>query len=174
MDATVPVNPVVYPLLICMSSAVVALVLFGVAIVAVSASIRRRHRTALQSWAQRGYQFVLPPSQASFLNEPRSFGVGSNGTLALTEDALHFAQVMPEREITIPLRDIDSVHLVSKFNGRWGGGPYMVIRRKVGDLTGFQISAARRWAEAIDSVRAGNLPLAQPGDLNGRTMSAAS
>jgi hypothetical protein len=154
-----------------MSSAVVALVLFGVAVVAVSASIRRRHRLAMQSWAQRGYQFVLPPAQASFLNEPRSFGVGSNGTLAMTEDALHFAQVMPEREITIPLRDIDSVHLVNKFNGRWGGGPYLVIRRKVGDLTGFQIGNARRMAEALNSARDGNPP-AQTGEFSGRAISA--
>lgn len=172
MDATAPTSLVVYPLLICLSSAVIALLSLAVATVAVSVSIRRRHRMAMRSWEQRGYRFVLPPVQASFLNEPRSFGVGSNGTLALTEDALHFAQVMPEREITIPMRDIASVHLVDKFNGRWGRGPYLVVRRNVGDLSGFQTGNARRVAEAINSARAGNVPLAQTGALSRRAISA--
>jgi hypothetical protein len=170
VDVSVPIDPVVYPLLICLSSAVAALALIGVAIAAMVMSVRRRHRTAMQSWAVRGYRFVLPPMRASFLNEPRSLGVGSKGTLALTQDALHFAQVMPEREITIPLRDVASVHLVDKFNGRSGGGPYLVIRRNVGDVSGFQIGDARRMAEAINSARAGNLPLARAGELHGRAV----
>jgi hypothetical protein len=32
-------------------------------------------------------------------------------------------------------------------------------------LTGFKISNARRWAEAIDEVRMGKLPLAEPNEL---------
>jgi hypothetical protein len=73
---------------------------------------------------------------------------------------------MPERDIVIALADIDSVHLVDKFNGRWGGGPFLVVRRKAGDLTGFQLHGARRWASAIDEARMGELPLAEPATLS--------
>jgi hypothetical protein len=165
MDPNLPLNPVIYPVMLCATAAAVAVLFVAYALFSIDASIRKRRRAALGKWKAAGLAFVLPPAQASFLNEPRSFGVGSNGTLVLTKHALYFAQVMPEREIVIQLSDIDSVHLVSKFNGRWGGGPFLVLRRKIGDLTGFKISNARRWAEAIDEVRMGKLPLAEPNEL---------
>jgi hypothetical protein len=72
---------------------------------------------------------------------------------------------MPEREIVIPLNEIASVHVVAKFNGRWGGGPFLVIKRKIGDLTGFQLSNPRKWAEVLDEVRMGESRLATPNEL---------
>lgn len=150
MNPAQQINPIIYPLVICLSGLVVALVLSGIAVVSVMSAIRRRYRSAMEAWRVRGVKFVMRPRQASFLNESRSFGVGSNGTLALSESALHFAQVMPEREIEIPLRQIAGVHLAMSFNGRRGGGPYLVLRAVDGSLTGFQISDARRWADAIE------------------------
>jgi len=150
------INPVVYPLLICLSGVVVAMVLFGVAVVSVMSAIRRRRAAAMQQWRARGLAFALPPVQASFLNEARSFGVGGNGTLAMSAEAVHFAQVMPEREIEIPLRDVAGVHLAATFNGRRGGGPYLVLRHVDGRLTGFQMAEARKWADAIEQRLAVN------------------
>jgi hypothetical protein len=160
------INPIIYPVMICLSALAVALFLVAFSMMNVSRAIRKRRTSALRAWKQQGKQWLLPPTQAGFLNEARSFGVGNNGTLMLTAEALHFAQVMPERDIVIALADIDSVHLVNNFNGRLGGGPYLVVRRKAGDLTGFQLNAARRWATAIDEARMGELPLAEPATLS--------
>ncbi len=160
------INPIIYPLMICLSAMAVALFLVGFSMLNITRAIRKRRAAALKQWRAQGKQWLLRPTQAGFLNEPRSFGVGNNGTLMLTSDALHFAQVMPEREIVIALSDVDSVHLVNKFNGRWGGGPYLVIRRKAGDLTGFQLHDPRKWATAIDEARMGELPLAEPATLS--------
>jgi hypothetical protein len=155
MNPAQQINPVIYPMLICLSGVVVAMVLLGIAVVSVMSAIRRRRAAAMQVWRARGLAFTLRPAQASFLNESRSFGVGSNGTLALTAEAVYFAQVMPEREIEIPLREIAGVHLAATFNGRRGGGPYLVLRHVDGRLTGFQISEARKWADAIEKSTGG-------------------
>jgi hypothetical protein len=162
----VPNNPIIYPMVIFAALLVVALLLFTYAISWISMTVRRRRREAIAAWRTQGLDLRATPVQANFLNEARAFGVGNNGTLALSKDALHFAQVMPKREIVIRLDDIASVHIVSKFNGRLGGGPFLVIKRTVGDLTGFQLSNPRRWADLIDEARLGvGTRLARPSDL---------
>ncbi len=137
MSPEVPLNPIIYPIVISVSVFVVALLLLSISMSSIALAVRKRRKVAMNSWKSQGLTFVITPAQANFLNEPRAFGVGNNGTLALTETSLRFAQVMPEREIVIPLNEIASVHVVAKFNGRWGGGPFLVIKRKIGDLTVF-------------------------------------
>jgi hypothetical protein len=162
----IPLNPIVYPMVICSATLVVALLLVSFAISSVTMSVRKRRAKAIRGWQAQGMRMLMAPAQANFLNEARAFGVGNNGTLAVTDGALRFAQVMPEREIVIRFDEIESVHIVTKFNGRWGGGPFLVIKRKVGDLTGFQVVNPQRWAEALDQARMGNdAPLAQPNEL---------
>jgi hypothetical protein len=162
----VPLNPIIYPMVIFAALLVVALLLITFAISSISLTVRRRRKQAIQGWKAKGIAMRVTPGQANFLNEARAFGVGNNGTLALTADALRFAQVMPEREIVIRLDEIASVHVVNAFNGRIGGGPFLVIKRKVGDLTGFQITNPRRWADLIDGARLdGSDTLASPGEL---------
>src|SRR5262245_15173708 len=124
-----PFNPIIYPLIICMASLVIALILLAYAVASITAAVRKRRTTAIASWKGRGVQFVLGPAQANFLNEPRSLGIGGNGTLVLSDTAIHFAQVAPEREIIIPLRDVERAYLVRKFNGRRSHKPFMVVER---------------------------------------------
>jgi hypothetical protein len=145
-------DPIVYNLAICSGTLVVALLIVTFVIAATARRLTARRAQALQSWKAQGLQFVLGPAQANFLNERRSFGTNGNGTLLLSTDAVRFVQAAPEREIVIPLDDIDQVTLVNQFNGRWGGGPFLVIQRKVGDLTGFQTEQPQRWNDAIRSA----------------------
>ncbi|MCS7056841.1 MAG: hypothetical protein NZM18_11800 [Thermoflexales bacterium] len=144
------VNPLIYPIVIFAGSLVIALILLTYAVSSVAAAVRKRRAQAIKDWKARGVQFVLGPTQANFLNEPRSFGVGGNGTLVLSDTAIHFAQVAPEREIVIPLRDVERAFLLRRFNGRRAAKPFLIIRRRIGDLTGFQLDAPERWAEAIN------------------------
>ena len=162
MNPAQQINPIIYPLIICVSGLVAALILSGIAVVSVMSAIRRRRQLAIQAWHAAGMAFVMRPVQASFLNESRSFGVGSNGTIALSETALYFAQVMPEREIVIPLRQIVGVHLASTFNHRRGNAPYLVLRHVDDSLTGFQLAESRKWADAIEErIRAAGAGRAQ-------------
>jgi hypothetical protein len=78
--------------------------------------------------------------------------VGGNGTLVLSDTAIHFAQVAPEREIIIPLKDIERAFLLRRFNGRRGARPFLVVRRKIGDLTGFQMDTPEKWASTINRI----------------------
>ena len=122
------------------------------AVSSVTLSVRKRRAQAIKNWKERGVQFVLGPAQSNFLNEPRTFGVGSNGTLVLSDTALHFAQVSPNREIVIPLKDVERAFLVKSFNGRRGGQPFVIIKRKIGDLTGFQLGVPDKWFKAINDA----------------------
>jgi hypothetical protein len=160
----VPLNPIIYPIVISIAALAAALILMSLAVSSITLSVRRRRRGAMQAWKALGLTLVRVPAQANFLNEPRAFGVGNNGTLALTPTHLRFAQVMPEREIVIALKDIASVHVVAKFNGRVGG-PFLVVKRTVGDLTGFQLSNPSVWADAIDQVRVSDATVAPVGEL---------
>jgi len=122
------------------------------AVSSITLSVRKRRALAIKSWKERGVQFVLGPAQGNFLNEPRSFGVGGNGTLVMNDTALHFAQVAPSREIVIPLKDIERAYLVKTFNGRRGSRPFVVVKRKIGDLTGFQLHVPEKWFTAINDA----------------------
>ena len=144
------VNPLIYPIVIFTGSLVIAMLLLTYAVSSITAAIRKRREQAICDWQARGVNFLLGPIQANFLNEPRSFGVGGNGTLVMSDSAIHFAQVMPEREIIIPLKDIERAFLLRRFNGRRGAKPFLIIQRKVGDLTGFQLENAGNWAAAIN------------------------
>ena len=115
----------------------------------VTREVKRRRREAIGKWKNSRLNFVLGPSAANFLNSKRAFGAGGNGTLLLTTESLRFAQASPNREIVIPLVDIETALVMKDFNGRWGGGPFLVVRRKVGDFTGFQVGAAQKWQMAI-------------------------
>ncbi len=149
MDPNAPMDPIIYPILICAGSLVISSLLLTYAVSWITIAIRKRRAAALKSWRERGVEIRLGPTQVNFLNEPRMFGVGGNGTLIMSDTALHFAQVSPEREIVIPLRDIDRAFLAKRFNGRIGG-PFLIIRRKIGDLTGFQMPNPQKWADAIN------------------------
>lgn len=144
------VNPIIYPIVIFAGSLVIAMLLLTYAVSSITMAVRKRRAQAIKDWKARGVQFVLGPVQANFLNEPRSFGVGGNGTLVLSDTAIHFAQVAPEREIVIPLRDIERAFLLRRFNGRRGAKPFLIIQRKIGDLTGFQLDTPEQWAETIN------------------------
>lgn len=146
------VSPLIYPIVIFAITLVVAMVVLTYAVSSITLSVRKRRAVAIKSWKERGVQFVQGPAQANFLNEPRSFGVGGNGTLVMSDTALHFAQVAPNREIVIPLKDIDRAYLVKSFNGRRGSRPFMVVKRKIGDLTGFQLNVPTKWFDAINSA----------------------
>jgi len=146
------VNPLIYPIVIFAGSLVIAMILLTYAVSSITVAIRKRRAQAVKDWQERGVQFVLGPVQANFLNEPRSFGVGGNGTLVLSDTAIHFAQVAPEREIIIPLKDIERAFLLKRFNGRRGAKPFLIIQRKIGDLTGFQLDASEKWAGTINRI----------------------
>jgi hypothetical protein len=161
------VNPLIYPIVIFAGSLVIALILLTYAVSSVTMAVRKRRAQAIKDWKARGVQFSLGPVQANFLNEPRSFGVGGNGTLVLSDTAIHFAQVAPEREIVIPLRDVERAFLLRRFNGRRGAKPFLIIQRKVGDLTGFQMDAPEKWAEAINRAVGAVVGLAQPAQAAG-------
>lgn len=156
------VNPIIYPVVIFAGSLVIALILLTYAVSSITTAVRKRRAQAIEEWKSRGVQFVLGPAQANFLNEPRSFGVGGNGTLVLSDSAIHFAQVAPEREIVIPLRDVERAFLLRRFNGRRGAKPFLIIQRKVGDLTGFQLDAPERWAETVNRAVGAVVDLTQP------------
>jgi hypothetical protein len=142
-------DPVIYPIFIFAGSLVAAVVALLLATFLVTREVKRRRREAIGKWKNSRLNFVLGPSAANFLNTKRAFGAGGNGTLLLTTESLRFAQASPNREIVIPLVDIETATLAKDFNGRWGGGPFLVVRRKVGDLTGFQIGAPQKWQQAI-------------------------
>lgn len=142
----------IYPIMICAIALTLAMIVVTYAVSSITMAVRKRRAAAIKDWKARGVEFVLGPAQANFLNEPRSFGVGGNGTLVLSDTAIHFAEVSPAREIVIPLREIESAHIMQKFNGRWGGGPFLVIKRKIGDLTGFQTGNPQKWADKVNEL----------------------
>jgi hypothetical protein len=142
-------DPVIYPIFIFAGAVVAAVVALLLATFLVTREVKRRRREAIGKWKNSRLNFVLGPSAANFLNTQRAFGAGGNGTLLLTTESLRFAQASPNREIVIPLVDIETALLMKDFNGRWGGGPFLVVRRKVGDLTGFQIGGAQKWQQTI-------------------------
>lgn len=144
-------DPIIYPILICAGSLVISMLMLTYAVSSVTMAVRKRRAEALKSWRERGIEFQLGPVQVNFLNEPRMFGVGGNGTLVMSSTAIHFAQVSPKREIVIPLRDIERAFITRRFNGRVGG-PFLIIQRKIGDLTGFQMPNPQKWAEAINAA----------------------
>lgn len=146
------VNPIIYPIVIFAISLVIAMILLTYAVSSIAMAVRKRRAQAVKDWKERGVQFVLGPAQANFLNEPRTFGVGGNGTLVLSDTAIHFAQVAPNREIIIPLKDVERAFLVKRFNGRRGAKPFVVIQRKIGDLTGFQLGVPEKWVDTINQA----------------------
>jgi len=147
-------DSIVYSLVACAGTLVLALLIVTFVVSATARRITLHRARVVQAWKRQGMRFVLGPAQANFLNRAPSIGTGGNGTLALTSDALRFAQVTPDREIVIPLRDIRRAALARAFNGRHGG-PFLVIERVIGDLTGFQTEQPERWAEAINAALAG-------------------
>jgi hypothetical protein len=148
-------DPVIFPIIVCATTLVVALLLVSFATSVIALTVKRRRVEAMTQWKQNGFSFRLTPTQASFLNEAPSIGVGGNGTLALTEHALHFAQVMPKREIVIPFVDMAEVLTPTEFNGR-RGGPFLVIRRRQqNDLTGFRLNGVQKWVTQIEAARNG-------------------
>jgi hypothetical protein len=149
---TPQLNPIIYPIVICAGTLVIAMILLTYAVASITTAVRKRRAQAVKSWKERGVQFVLGPAQSNFLNEPRMFGVGGNGTLLMSDSAIHFAQVSPEREIVIPLRDVERAFLAKKFNGRRGSKPFLIVKRTIGDLTGFQLGVPEKWAEAINTA----------------------
>ncbi len=142
----------IYPIMICAIALTLAMIVLTYAVSSITMAVRKRRAAAIKDWKARGVEFVLGPAQANFLNEPRSFGVGGNGTLVLSDTAIHFAEVSPAREIVIPLKDIESAAIVKSFNGRWGGGPFFVVKRRVGDLTGFQTGNSQKWADKVNEM----------------------
>ena len=142
----------IYPIIICAGALTITMIVLTYAVSSITMAVRKRRASAIKDWKARGVEFVLGPAQANFLNEPRSIGVGGNGTLVLSDTAIHFAEVSPMREIIIPLRDVERAYLAKKFNGRWGGGPFLVIKRRVGDLTGFQMGNAQKWADRVNDM----------------------
>jgi hypothetical protein len=155
----------IYPIMICAVALTLAVIVITYAVSSITMAVRKRRAAAIKDWKARGVEFVLGPAQANFLNEPRTLGVGGNGTLVLSDTAIHFAEVSPAREIVIPLKDIESAHVVKRFNGRWGGGPFLVIKRKIGDLTGFQTGNAQKWADKVNEV-IGASPAGEPIDTS--------
>jgi hypothetical protein len=163
MNPTNPgVNSLIYPIVIFTGSLVITMLLLTYAVSSITAAIRKRRAQAIRDWQARGVTFLLGPVQANFLNEPRSFGVGGNGTLVMSDTAIHFAQVTPEREIIIPLKDVERAFLLRRFNGRRGAKPFLIIQRKVGDLTGFQIEDASKWAAVINRIVGAVMPITLP------------
>jgi hypothetical protein len=147
--------------MICAIALTIAMIVLTYAVSSVTMAVRKRRAAAIKDWKARGVEFVLGPAQAHFLNEPRSFGVGGNGTLVLSDTAIHFAEVSPAREIVIPLKDIEQAYIVKQFNGRWGGGPFLVVKRRVGDLTGFQTGNPQKWAGKVNEA-VGASPAPEP------------
>ncbi len=147
-------DSIVYSLVACAGTLVLALLVVTFVVSATARRITLHRARVVQAWKRQGMRFVLGPAHANFLNRPRSIGSGGNGTLLLSADALRFAQVTPDREIVIPLRDIRRAVLARAFNGR-RGGPFLIIERAIGDLTGFQIEQPERWADAINAALAG-------------------
>lgn len=147
-------DPIVYSLVACVGTLVLALLAVTFVVSATARRITLHRARVVQRWQRQGMRFVLGPAQANFLNRAPSIGTGGNGTLALTTEALRFAQVTPDREIVIPLRDIRRALLARAFNGR-RGGPFLIVERVVGDLTGFQTEQPERWADAINAALAG-------------------
>lgn len=158
--------PFVYTLVSCIAVAVAALLLLTVSVAVTSRRLTRHRARVVKEWQRQGVRILLGPAHANFLNRPRGIGFGGNGTLLLSADALRFAQLNPDREIVIPLKDIRAAMLANRFNGRWGGGPFLIVQRKTGDLTGFQIDQPQRWVDAINTaVRDEKNAFAAAGDI---------
>ena len=64
-----PFNPIIYPLIICMASLAIAMMLLAYAVASITAAVRKRRATAITSWKERGVQFVLGPAQAKAAGE---------------------------------------------------------------------------------------------------------
>ncbi len=146
-----PFNPIIYPIVLLVAGIIVVLILVALATSLTIRDLRKHFRVTVQSWSMQNMKFEQGPSLANFLNQRRLFSMRGNGALVLTQQDVRFAQLAPNREIVIRLADITAVRLVRKFNGRWGGGPFLAIQNKQGEWIGFQTDSPQRWAEKIES-----------------------
>jgi len=81
--------------------------------------------------------------------------VRGNGGLALTEDALWFGQLVPERDLEIPLSAVRGVHIERSFMGKTKGGPIVVVDFDLGegeDAAGWMVRDAESWSGAIEDA----------------------
>jgi hypothetical protein len=74
MSPEVPLNPIIYPIVISVSVLVVALLLLSISMSSIALAVRKRRKVAMNSWKSQGLTFVITPAQANFLNEARAFG----------------------------------------------------------------------------------------------------
>ena len=146
-----PFNPIIYPIVLLVAGIVVVLILVSLATSLTIRDLRKHFRVMTQAWKTQDIQFVQGPALANFLNQRRLFGMRGNGALVLTTQDVRFAQLVPNREIVIHMSDITAVRLVRKFNGRWGGGPFLAIQNKNGEWIGFQTEHPQEWAENIEA-----------------------
>lgn len=145
---------------------VVALLIFvtlvaGLAMVLSSNELVRHHKRTLESWEQEGVKYVYGPAIASFLNERRRFGGRGNGTLAVTTSDVRFTRPVANQPIVIPVRELSDAFTLDAFNGWNNGGPFFIVKRTSGDLTGFKVANAEKWAEAVRGLIANAPPLAE-------------
>jgi hypothetical protein len=135
-----------------------ALLVFGTLVVGLSVvltanELRRHHFRVVQAWNQQNTSYVLGPIIANFLNDRRRFGARGNGTLALTQRDLRFARPASAREIIIGLDEVADAFTAQSFNNRrCNNAPFLVIKRKTGDLTGFQVRDADTWVKALNKL----------------------
>jgi hypothetical protein len=83
------------------------------------------------------------------LNERRRFGARGNGALALTQKDIRFSRPISQNEIVIPFHEMSDVTMTDTFNGWRIGGPFLVVKRTNGDLTGFRLIDSEAWATTI-------------------------
>lgn len=166
MDPNLSMDVVIVPLLIIASAGVISMLIVSAMTAVVLRAVARRRAQAIKHWNAQGLVLLFGPGQANFLNQRRAIGASGNGTLVITDEALRFAQVAVDHDLAIPLAEIAKAYTADEFNTRRRGGPYFVVQRKVGDLTGFQVPNAAMWVDALNKALRGELePQPQSGRL---------
>lgn len=102
-------------------------------------------------------QVILADPAANFFGvESRGTGqVRGNGALALTASELWFAQIVPASELTIMVRDIHAVDLVSSHLGKSSGRQLVRVRYGTGDgdSAAWAVADPDAWVLAIEQAR---------------------
>jgi hypothetical protein len=141
--------PIAVVIVLLVAILIFALLLVGFSIALTSLELRRHFARTIRKWRAEGLVFVRSPVIASILNERRRFGARGNGALALTQKDIRFSRPISQNEIVIPFHEMSDVTMTDTFNGWRTGGPFLVVKRTNGDLTGFRLIDSEAWATSI-------------------------
>lgn len=120
------------------------------------ARIAAEGQTRIDQKYAAGQVTLADPAANFFGVESRGTGqVRGNGALVLTASELWFAQMVPEAELTIAVRDIKAVDLVSSHLGKSSGRQLVRVRYGPGDgdAAAWAVADPDAWLRAIEQAR---------------------